>query len=149
MALAFRQNGVTHGIQCLSGGQEAIAYLKGDRKYSDRTRFPYPSFIMTDLKMPAGDGFSVLEHLKSVPEWAIIPTIVFSASTDADDIKKSYTLGASSYLEKPRDFTALRRVLKLVYSYWLECRVPQVDVTGKRVKTDSKRKLGERFPQAD
>src|ERR1043165_2510725 len=84
---AFRENGVTQPIQCVSSGNEAIAYLKGEGRYSDRSVFPYPSFIMNDLKMSRGDGFSVLEHLKSVPEWAIIPTLIFSASADLDDIK--------------------------------------------------------------
>ena len=147
ITLAFRQNGVTQGIQCLDGGQEAISYLKGDGKYSDRSRFPYPTFIMTDLKMSIGDGMSVLEHLKSVPEWAIIPTVAFSGSEDPDDIKKSYMLGASSYIVKPADFTEMRRVLKVLYDYWLECRVPQVDLTGRRVETDSRGKMGERFRQ--
>jgi CheY-like chemotaxis protein len=149
ITLAFRQNGITQGFQCLSSGDEAIAYLKGAGKYSDRSRFPYPSFIMTDLKMAAGDGLSVLEHLKSVPELSIIPTIVFSGSADPDDIKKSYMLGASSYLTKPVKFDDMRSLLKLTYDYWRQCRIPEVDITGKRVKTESKGKLGERFPQAD
>ena len=149
ISLAFRQNGVTTDIQCLKGGEEAIAYLKGDGEYSDRARFPYPSFIMTDLKMPVGDGLSILEHLKSVPEWSIIPTVVFSASLDPDDIKKAYMLGASSYHVKPAQFEEMRRVLKVLHDYWLQCEIPQVDINGKRVKTDSRGKLGERFPQTD
>jgi len=142
---AFRLNGVTCIINWASSGTEAIAYLKGEGKFSDRSQFPYPTFIMTDLKMPHGDGFSVLQHLKSTPEWAVIPTIVFSASADLDDIKRSYMLGAGSYLVKPGDFTEMRRVLKVFYDYWLECETPETDESGKRVETESKGKLGERF----
>ena len=145
---AFRQNGVTEPIQCVSSGDEAINYLKGDGKYSDRSLFPYPSFIMSDLKMPGGDGFSVLEHLRSVPEWSIIPTLIFSGSADLDDIKKAYMLGAVSYLMKPIEFPELRSLLKLTYDYWRECEIPEVDLTGKIFETASQGKLGERFPQA-
>jgi CheY-like chemotaxis protein len=145
---AFRQNGVTQTIQCVGSGDDAISYLKGDGKYSDRALFPYPSFIMSDLKMPRGDGLSVLQHLKSVPEWAIIPTLVFSASADLDDIKKAYMLGAVSYLVKPVEFTELRKLLKVCHDYWMECEIPQVDATGKKLRTASTGKLGERFPQA-
>ncbi len=35
---------------------------------------------MTDLKMPQADGFAVLQHLKGNPEWAIIPSVVFTSS---------------------------------------------------------------------
>src|SRR4030095_3579619 len=144
---AFRNSGVTQPIQCVSSGEEAIAYLKGDGRHSDRSLFPYPSFIVSDLKMPHGDGFSVLEHLKSVPERSIIPTIVLSSSADVDDIKRAYMLGAVSYLVKPIEFTELERMLKRCHDYWSECEIPEVDYTGKKLKTSSAGKLGERFPQ--
>jgi CheY-like chemotaxis protein len=142
---AFRQNGVTCPINWVGGGEEAIAYLMGEGKFSDRSRFPYPSFVMTDLKMPCGDGFSVLQYLKSTPEWAVIPTVVFSASDDLDDIKRSYMLGAGSYIVKPTDFAEMRECLRVFYDYWMWCETPAIDTTGKRLHTDSKGKLGERF----
>jgi CheY-like chemotaxis protein len=142
---AFRMNGVTCPINWASSGEEAIAYLKGDGQFSDRSRFPYPTFIMTDLKMPGGDGFSVLQHLKSTPEWAVIPTVVFTASADLDDIKRSYMLGAGSYLVKPGGFDEMRRLIKVFYDYWMVCETPETDASGKRLDTDSRGKLGERF----
>jgi two-component system response regulator len=89
----------------------------------------------------------VLEHLKEHPAWAVIPTVVLSASRDLDDIKKSYMLGASSYLVKPGSFVALRQLLKVLHDYWMTCEVPEVDRNGKQLHTDSKGKLGERFAQ--
>jgi CheY-like chemotaxis protein len=142
---AFRLNGVTCPINWAGSGDEAIAYLQGDGQFSDRDRFPYPTFIMTDLKMPNGDGFSVLQHLKSKPEWAVIPTVVFSGSADLDDIKRSYMLGAGSYLVKRGDFSEMRRLLNVFYDYWLECETPATDESGKQLATKSKGKLGERF----
>ena len=56
ITLAFRQNGVSCPINWVGRGDEAIAYLKGDGKFSDRSRFAYPTFVMTDLKMPGGMG---------------------------------------------------------------------------------------------
>ena len=59
---AFRAIGVTGPIHTINGGLEAIAYMKGEGKYSDRTAYTYPTFITTDLKMPQADGFAVLEQ---------------------------------------------------------------------------------------
>src|SRR5687768_282600 len=85
----LKKIGVTDPIHLLSDGAEAIEYMMGEGKFSDREEFAYPTFIITDLKMPRKDGFAVLEFLKGNPEWAVIPTIVFSSSTDLDDIKKA------------------------------------------------------------
>src|SRR3954466_13473959 len=144
---AFRKIGVTDPIQIVSSGGESIAYMMGEGKFSDREKYAYPTFIITDLKMPRGDGFAVLEFLKGNPQWKVIPTIVLSASADLDDIKKSYMLGASSYHVKPQNHEALQHQLKVINDYWMTCQVPEVDSTGKQLLTDSVGKLGERFSQ--
>jgi CheY-like chemotaxis protein len=142
---AFRSIGITDPLQIMSGGAEAIAYMRGEGKFADRSEYPYPTFIVTDLKMPGTDGFAILEHLKKHPDWAIIPTVVLSGSQDLDDIKKAYMLGASSYhvkLHSLGDFTAQ---LKILHDYWMSCEVPEVDATGRQLPTDGRGKLGERY----
>ena len=145
---AFRAIGVKDPIHTINGGAEAISYIMGEGKFSDRSIYAYPTFITTDLKMPGADGFAVLEHLKNNPEWAVIPTVVLTSSRDRDDIKKAYMLGASSYHVKPISPDSLRRLLKVLHDYWMTCEVPEVDSNGHRLPTDSKGKLGERFAEA-
>jgi len=145
---AFRAIGVKDPVHTVTGGREAIAYILGEGKYADRRAYAYPTFITTDLKMPEADGFTVLEHLRNYPEWAVIPTVVLTSSSDPDDIKKAYMLGASSYHVKPGAPEDLRQQLKVLHDYWMTCEVPEVDSTGRQLITDSKGKLGERFVQA-
>lgn len=144
---AFKAVGVSSKIQTADSGHEAVAYLKGEGKYSDRSVYAYPDFVLTDLKMPGLDGFAVLEHLKKNPESAIIPTVIFSGSQDNDDIRKAYMLGASSYHVKPSDPAALRALVKTLHDYWMLCEAPEVDRSGKQVETESSHKLGARFVQ--
>ena len=145
IGLAFRENGVTCAIHLVSNGEEAIAYFMGEGKYADRENYPYPSFIITDLNMDRGNGFVVLQHLKANPDWAIIPTVVLSASDDADDIRRSYALGASAYHVKAPGFEALRFQLRDLYAYWMGCAVPEVDTTGKHLHAHRDGTLGEGF----
>jgi CheY-like chemotaxis protein len=144
---ALREIGVTDPIHKINGGREAIAYMTGEGKYSDRSVYAYPTFISVDLKMPGVDGFGVLEHLKLHPDFAIIPTVVLSSSRDRDDIKKAYMLGASSYHVKPNSLGELQRQLKILHDYWMTCEVPEVDVSGRQLRTNDAGKLGERFAQ--
>ena len=144
---AFKKIGVSTPVHRVKNGAEAIEYMMGEGKYADRNKFAYPSFITTDLKMPGADGFAVLEFLKGNPEWAVIPTIVLSGSADPDDIKKAYSLGASSYHVKPSTSDGLLHQMLVLHAYWMTCEVPEVDSSGRQVRTDSRGKLGERFAQ--
>jgi CheY-like chemotaxis protein len=149
MESAFREIGVKDPIHTVSGGREAIAYMMGDGKYSDRSKYAYPTFITIDLKMPGAGGFAVLKHIKNNPAWAITPTVILTSSNDLDDIKTAYRLGASSYHVKPNSQDDLRKLLKVLHDYWMTCEVPAVDFTGHQLPTDSKGKLGERFDLVD
>ena len=144
---AFRSIGVESPIRVVGSGSEAIAYLMGEGKYSDRAEYAFPSFIITDLKMLGGSGFSVLEHLQSNAEWSVIPKVVLSSSEDPDDIKKAYMLGASCYHQKPQSQAELCEQLQVLHDYWMTCKVPEIDVAGRQVQTDSPGKFGEQFEQ--
>ena len=138
MERAFRRLGIKGAIHLVSSGDEAISYMKGEGRYADRLEYPYPTFILTDLKMTQGDGFSVLAFLKRNPDWAIIPTVVLSASVSPDDIKKAYQLGASSFHNKPVSNEELAKLLATLHGYWTTCEVPEVDVNGKQVSTGAR-----------
>jgi CheY-like chemotaxis protein len=144
---AFRAIGVKNPIQLIECGDEAISYITGEGKFSDRNAYPFPALITTDLKMSRGDGFSILNHLQQHSERAVNPTFVISASPDPDDIKRAYRLGASSYHLKPNSTEDLRQLLKILHEYWMVCEAPPVDINGRRLPTHSQGKLGERFSQ--
>jgi hypothetical protein len=42
----------------------------------------------------------------------------------------------------------LRRMMKMCHGYWMEREIPEEDAAGKKLKTASSGKRGERFPQA-
>ena len=132
-------------LQMTNSGNEAVAYLRGIKPFEDRDQYPYPTFLLADLKMPDGDGFTILEHLRSTPQSSVIPTVVLSASSDSDDIKRSYTLGASAYLIKPTEAMALTNMIHTLVGFWLNCEVPEVDQAGVQLQTTKNGKLGERY----
>ena len=139
---AFRKNGVTDTILLLGSGDEAIAYLNGEGKYANRDAFEFPSIIITDLKMPGTDGFAVLKHLNSKPEWAVIPTIMLSASSDTNDIKVAYLDGnVDSFIVKPASQAKLQALLKKLYDYWTEVEVPQILPSGEMKQTSGAGKM--------
>jgi CheY-like chemotaxis protein len=123
---AFSKSGIRNPIQVVADGEEAIAYLSGVAPYADRSVYPFPGFLITDLKMPRKTGFELLEWLMSHPECGVIPAIVLSSSRQPADIKRAYQTGANSYFTKPADFSQLQDLLKRIFDYWIHCERPEV-----------------------
>jgi CheY-like chemotaxis protein len=128
-------------------GDEAIAYMIGEGVFADRERHPFPSLVITDLKMPNGDGFDVLEFLQNNPAWNVVPRLMFSGSADADDVRTAYMLGASAYHIKPIGRAELEKRMRSIVEYWAGSEVPPVDRTGRVLATSSKGRIGARYPK--
>lgn len=132
-------------LLCMNNSKDALAYLQGEGVFADREKNPYPSMLITDIKMPGVDGFDILENLQNNPSRAIIPTVVLSSSEDPDDIHTAYRLGAYSYFVKPYRYEDMCALANNLMLYWKSNKAPHKDKTGKQLSTDSTGKLGSRF----
>ena len=78
-------------------------------------RFHQPQAILLDLGLPGGDGFYVLERLKSNRLLSEIPVIVVTARDRQEAEERAQRLGASGYVQKPVEvdelITSLQQVL--------------------------------------
>lgn len=60
-----------------------------------------PDLIILDLGLPDGDGYSMMEKLKSIPEASSIPVIVLTARDPEGNQERSYGGGAYDFFQKP------------------------------------------------
>jgi CheY-like chemotaxis protein len=66
-----------------------------------------PDVIITDLRMPQGNGATVIECLKRTVQTAAIPVIVLTALHEPGLQRELERIGASRYLTKPIHFNEL------------------------------------------
>ena len=75
-----------------------------------------PDLIILDIRMPAGDGFSVAQRLRRSTHTFTIPVIFLTGSPEASSEEKTRALGARFYIKKPYDpeelLDAIKRALE-------------------------------------
>ena len=119
MQRAFRKANLSHSLDVARDGQEAIEYLTHQGSFADATRYPPPTLMLLDLKMPRKNGFETLEWLRQQPVLKRLVAVVLTSSSERADINRAYELGANSYLVKPGDFHVLVQLVNSLASYWL------------------------------
>jgi DNA-binding response OmpR family regulator len=86
---------------------DALSSLVEARKHK-------PDLIILDLGLPAGDGFLVMERLKTFRALAAIPIIVVSAHDSYQNRERSLRAGAKAFLRKPVENAELLAVIRRV-----------------------------------
>ncbi len=71
-----------------------------------------PDLIILDIRMPAGDGFSVVERLKLSTNTFTIPIIVLSALPKEDIEDRALRAGVTHCFAKPFDNGELLRYIR-------------------------------------
>ena len=129
---AFKMARIQNPLQIVTDGLEAIEYLRGDGKYSDRQAYPLPRLIVMDIKMPRKTGFEVLEWVKGDGRpLRRVPIVIVSSSDNPSDINRAYELGANAYMVKPVDYKAVEHLFECITHYWgLECAKPELEAAG-------------------
>jgi CheY-like chemotaxis protein len=125
---AFREARLANTVHVAPDGQDALDYLFGRGKYTDRHTYPLPNLILLDLKLPGIDGFEVLRQIKETPVLKRLPVIVLTSSKEEGDRALSYDIGANSYLVKPVSFEGFLGVVRQIEGYWLTLNVAPPEI---------------------
>ena len=110
----LRRGGVVNQLVRVADGQEAVDYMSRTGSYEDSMRYPLPSVVLLDVRMPRLDGFEVLAHLKGDPKLMRIPVIMLTSTDNQNEINRAHEMGANGYVVKPVSIESfVDRVVKL------------------------------------
>ena len=113
---AFRLRGMQGSLAHVKSGEEALRYL---RSRLDSGNMLVPRVILLDLKLPGMGGHEVLRQIRADERTRYVPVVVVSSSNQEQDIRKSYWLGANSYVRKQYGQAQAGEYLVDVALYWL------------------------------
>lgn len=110
---------IENPLQVVTDGQQAIDYLQGTGKYSNRDEYPLPCFILLDLKLPHKNGHEVLQWIREQPYLKNLVVIVLTTSRETRDLEKAYSLGANAFLVKPPGASQLTEMIEALKHFWI------------------------------
>jgi CheY-like chemotaxis protein len=116
---AFTKAKIHDALQVVRNGEEALAYLKGEGHYSNRTEYPLPDLVLLDLKLPGKDGFEVLQWIRHEPGFSALRVVVLTSTDDIRDVNRAYQLGANSFVVKPVDGSDFVSIVQALQGFWL------------------------------
>lgn len=90
-----------------SNGREALDFLYGKQEM--------PSCIFLDINMPLMDGKACLTEIKKEKKYKDIPVIMYSTTSNTNQIKECYKLGAFDFLIKPNTLKKLSEDLTSIF----------------------------------
>lgn len=115
---ALRKSNIVNDVVVARDGVEALEYFFGGGADSDEGKI-MPQLVLLDLKLPKVDGLEVLRRLRADERTRRLPVVVFTSSSEEEDVINSYSLGANSYVRKPVEFEQFLEATKQLGLYWL------------------------------
>lgn len=116
---ALKKNNIGNEVVVARDGVEALDFLLCTGKYADRDPNIKVQLVLLDLKLPKVDGHEVLQRMRADKRTKLLPVVIFTSSSEEEDVIKSYELGANSYIRKPIEFEDFLDATKRLGMYWL------------------------------
>ena len=86
-----------HTVMTAADGNEALLLAAAVR----------PDVVLSDIQMPNLDGFGLLTALRARPDLAAVPVIFLTSYEDMETFRRSASLGADDFVNKPVHRNAL------------------------------------------
>lgn len=95
-----------------------------------------PDLVVSDVRMPIMDGYTLARKLRSAPHTKLIPIIFLTAKDETEDRIEGFRSGVDVYLSKPFEPTELIAVIQGILSRVENMRSAITSLVGENEKPD-------------
>lgn len=119
---AIRRAGLQVQVAVAHDGAEALSALGLTDESPPRPETP--AVVLLDLNMPVRNGWHVLDRIRDDASTRELPVVVISSSNRPQDVRRSYLLGANSFVVKRFDPGRPGSYVADAVRYWVELNEP-------------------------
>ncbi|MGK7942106.1 MAG: response regulator [Crocosphaera sp.] len=91
-----------YGAITAENGEEAFSLVQNYR----------PHLLVSDIKMPNKDGYTLVKELRQLPEFRLLPVVFLTECDTTQERIQGYQVGCDVYLPKPFDMAELKAVIR-------------------------------------
>ena len=93
---SLQESHILRRLVLVRNGEEALAYLLGDGKYTHRVAYPFPNVVFVDCRLPMLSGLGLLCWLRSEPRFERVPVVMLSNALSQQQVESLTRLHAAS-----------------------------------------------------
>jgi DNA-binding NarL/FixJ family response regulator len=101
---------------CLRGEGYEVTTARSGREALVRLAETMPDLIISDIRMPGMDGYTLARHVRSSARTALVPIVFLTAKDEMADRVEGFRNGVDAYLTKPFEPDELVAVIKSILS---------------------------------
>jgi len=112
-----RRGDLLIALQVVNDGETALDFLHRRGQWSDVWR---PDLVVLNINMPKGNGWDVLEAMKSDPDLRTIPVAMWTAADPGfrDYAARSFEMGCSGGFSKPVGAQNMERQVRAMLDFY-------------------------------
>jgi len=116
---AYHRSGFSNPLMNVRTEQEAQSYLRGDREFADRSKYPFPRVVVLDLTLPDKNGLELVRWMRSHPETNHVGVVILGGTGNPVEQEEATGLGVDGYHEKPSSLDGLNDLVQEIMRRWL------------------------------
>ena len=101
---------------CLRGEGYEVTTARGGREALVRLAETMPDLIVSDIRMPGMDGYTLARQIRANARTALVPIVFLTAKDETADRIEGFRNGVDAYLTKPFEPDELVAVIKSILS---------------------------------
>jgi diguanylate cyclase (GGDEF)-like protein len=99
--LVLQKTELDCAVQVIDNSEDALDYLFGKGRYSERKRGPLPEIVLIGLDSPGIDGFRICHTLKEDSSTTDIPVVFIADAEDDRFGAEGFAAGGVDYISRP------------------------------------------------
>ena len=117
---AIRREQLRARVHVVRNGDEALRFLGLTAGSAENSPPANLVAVFLDLDMPVITGWDILDRMRGDARTRDLPVVIVSSSARREDVRRSYDLGANSYVVKRLDPAGPGRYVARAIRYWSE-----------------------------